>query len=133
MRILSLALTISLVAAAAALAAQPKTPAEFIGGDGAGTPVTFKLNKSGKAKEAAVAYRCKGANGQNLALSKKPRGRVQGDGTLVIRFRVKDEIHGRLRVRFKVTFPRRDKAKGRVTFRNRKCKAKAVDFTADLR
>jgi hypothetical protein len=132
MRILPVALLCALIPTAAALAAQPKTPAQFVGGGG-GAPMMFKLNKNGKATRAAVAYLCKGANGQNLAESKKPRGRVQDDGTIVIRYRYKDSNVGRLRVRIRARFTSSTEAEGRVKIRSRKCAAKGYDFTAQAR
>lgn len=131
MRTLSCALALVLTTAASAFAAQPVKPSNWAGGDGAGTPVMFKLNKNGKVTEAGVAYSCKGANGQGFATSKKPRGRVKPNGSLVIRFRYKDSAQkGKLRVRFDITFPKTNKAKGRVTIKNKSCGAKSVDFTA---
>jgi hypothetical protein len=132
MRTLSLALLCALIPTAAALAAQPRTPAQFVGGGG-GAPMMFKLNKNGKVTKAGVAYLCKGANGQNLAESKKPRGRVQDDGTILIRFRYRDSNVGRLRIRIRARFTSPTEAEGRVKIRSRKCGANGYDFTAQAR
>jgi hypothetical protein len=134
MRTLSLTLALLLLVAATAFAAQPKTPAQFDGGDGHGTPVMFKLNKNGKVTKAAVAYTCKGANGIGFAQSKHPRGHVKSNGSLVIRYRFKDsDQKGKLRIRFDVTFPTKTTAKGSVTIKNKSCGNKSIGFTADAR
>lgn len=93
----------------------------------------FKLNRNGKATRAGVAYLCKGANGQSLAQSNTPRGRVQDDGTILIRFRYRDPNAGRLRVRLRARFTSRTEAEGRVKIKSRKCDAKGYDFTAQAR
>jgi hypothetical protein len=133
MRTLSLTLALALTAAATAFAAQPPTPSKWAGGDGHGGPVGFSLNKHGKATSAQVAYTCKGANGIGLAQSKKGhiKGHVKSNGTLVIRYRYKDsDQKGKLRVRFDITFPKKNQAKGTVTIKNKSCGNKAFDFTA---
>jgi hypothetical protein len=133
MRALTFAIAIALTTAAAAFAAQPPTPSRWAGGDGHGTPVMFKLNKHGKATSAAVAYTCKGANGIGLAQSKKGKikGHVKSDGTLVIRYRYKDsDQNGKLRVRFDVTFPTANEAKGTVSIKNKGCGNQHTTFTA---
>jgi hypothetical protein len=136
MRKLSLATTTAVTVAATAataFAAHPATPSRWSGGDGHGTPVFFNLNKNGKATKAAVAYTCKGANGQGLAQSRKGhiKGHVKSDGSLVIRYRYKDsDQKGKLRVRFDVTFPTKTTAKGQVTIRNKSCGNRTINFTA---
>src|SRR4051812_47266219 len=131
MRTLSAVIALTLVTAASAVAAQPVKPSKWVGGDGRGTPVMFNLTKKGTPKKAGVAYTCKGGNGIGLAQSNKPKGHVKSDGTLVIRFRHKDPDAGRIRVRFHVTFPTSTTAKGTVTFKNKKCAAQRVTFTAE--
>ena len=132
MRILSSVLALTLATAATAFAAQPTTPATFNGGDGAGTPVMFKLSKRGKVKKAAVAYTCKGANGIGFAEKRNPRGHVKSDGSLTIRYRYKDpDQKGKLRIRFQVAFPTATTAQGTVTIRNKSCGNRSFQFTAD--
>jgi hypothetical protein len=131
MRTLTASLAFVLATAATAFAAQPVTPSKWVGGNGAGAPVMFNLSKKGKVKKAGVAYTCKGANGIGFAQKRRPKGHVKPNGTLSIRYRIKDSDVGRIRVRWHVTFPTSTTAKGQVTFKSRKCKAQDVNFTAE--
>jgi hypothetical protein len=129
-----LTLSIAIAIPAIALAATPKLPAKFSGGGG-GSPVTFKLNKHGKATSALFAFTCKNTDGIGTAATDKkhrPKGVVShGKITITYLVDVGSKV-GTVKATIHATFTSRTHAKGTTSISGGNCKRPSKGkFTAD--
>jgi opacity protein-like surface antigen len=123
------AVAASLLLAAAALAAYPKHPSKWVGGNGMGLPVTFKLNRHAHASSAKASFTCRSVSGIGTAGSKSPTS-TWTKGKLHITYTSKVGSIGKVKVKWVISFPTKTSAKGNVTFTNQKCNAPKLHFTA---
>ncbi|MEA2411363.1 MAG: hypothetical protein QOC77_1924 [Thermoleophilaceae bacterium] len=126
--------SLALAIPALALAATPKLPATFSGGGG-GSPVTFKLNKKGKATSAFFAFSCKNVDGIGTASTDKthkPKGTVS-HGKITITYLAKGGGKvGTVKATIKATFTSKTHAKGTTSISGGNCKSPSKGkFTAD--
>jgi hypothetical protein len=127
-------LAVALIVSAVALAATPKLPASFSGGGG-GAPVTFKLNKKGKATAGMFAFSCKNTDGIATAKTDskhKPTGKVShGKITITWLAKIGGKV-GTVKAKLKITFTSKTHAKGTTSVSGGNCKKPASGkFTAD--
>jgi hypothetical protein len=119
---------------APALAATPKFPASFSGGGG-GTPVTFKLDKKGRATSASFAFACKNVDGIGIAKTDKKHkasGKVK-NGKITITFTSnRGSKVGTVKATLKATFTSKTHATGTTKITGGNCKSPTTgSFTAD--
>jgi hypothetical protein len=125
---------VALAIPALALAANPKVPATYSGGGG-GAPVSFKLDKHGKATSAFFVFTCKNANGAAVAKTDskhKPSGTVS-HGKITITYAAKGGGKiGTVQATLKATFTSKTHAKGTTTVSGGNCKSPSKgNFTVD--
>jgi hypothetical protein len=117
-------LALALMVSAVALAAKPKLPATFVGGGG-GSPVTFKLNKKGKATSAMFAFACSNVDGIGTASTDKkhkPTGKVS-KGKITITYTVKAGGKvGTVQAKITARFTSKTHAKGTTSISGGKCR-----------
>jgi cytochrome c5 len=130
--LITVALAASLLIVAVALAAHPKLPSKWSGGNGKGAPVAFNLNKSGKATYAMAVFNChdKSVSGIAGVQSKHPSGKVSKSGKLTITFSGKVGVVGKVKATLKVTFTSKTAAKVAGSFSNPKCGKSKLKYTA---
>jgi opacity protein-like surface antigen len=116
------AVAASLLLAAAALAAYPKHPSKWVGGNGMGLPVAH-------ASSAKASFTCRSVSGIGTAGSKSPTS-TWTKGKLHITYTSKVGSIGKVKVKWVISFPTKTSAKGNVTFTNQKCNAPKLHFTA---
>ncbi len=123
--------TASLVITAVALAAHPKLPSKWSGGNGKGAPVAFNLSKKGKATFAMAVFNCHDpkTSGIPIVSSKHPAGKVK-KGKITITFSGKVGVEGKVSATLKVTFTSRTSAKVVGHFSNKKCGKSKLTYTA---
>jgi hypothetical protein len=120
----------SLLLAAVALAAYPKVPSKWSGGNGKGSPVAFNLNKKGKATFALAVFPCKKESGMNVVGSKHPSGTVSKSGKLTITYSAKVGAAGKENAKLVIDFTSKTKAKGTAYNQSAKCGNSKWKFTA---
>jgi hypothetical protein len=119
---------------ALAFAATPKAPATFSGGGG-GAPVTFKLDKKGRATSAFFAFSCKNADGIGIARTDKkhrPSGRVRNGKITITYTSNQGGKVGTVKATLKATFTSKTHAKGTTRISGGNCKSPSKgSFTAN--